>query len=235
MTLSRLEILVATGSALSSAKRPATMGQPSTEPVSTSLSHISSSISKTLPMNSSSSNNNNNNNFSRSLMSGSLPQLPTRISSPATNDPITTQSKRREAWGESNDPRSDSSERGATTSSSSSAAGGKLGSGAAAAAGSGSAAGKKLLQSSNSSATPIIDVPEETTLSVGLMRIADKLSRLVLPWQAVLCPRAVETLFDLRQTMIQTKHVAFINQMKQKLEEKVMGFIKKKKKKWRFG
>jgi hypothetical protein len=73
-----------------------------------------------------------------------------------------------------------------------------------------------------------IEIPGETTISVGLMRIADKLARLVLPWQAVLCPRAVETLFDLRKNIIQNRHVEFINQMKRKLEEKVMGFIQKK-------
>lgn len=65
-------------------------------------------------------------------------------------------------------------------------------------------------------------------MSVGLMRIADKLARLTLPWQAVLCPRAVETLFDLRKNIIQSRHSAFIDQMKGKLEEKVMGFITKK-------
>lgn len=81
---------------------------------------------------------------------------------------------------------------------------------------------------SNSSSALPIEIPGETTISVGLMRIADKLARLVLPWQAVLCPRAVETLFDLRKSIIQTRHQNFINQMKAKLEEKVMGFIKKK-------
>ena len=73
-----------------------------------------------------------------------------------------------------------------------------------------------------------IEIPGETTISVGLMRIADKLARLVLPWQAVLCPRAVETLFDLRKNIIQARHVEFINNMKRKLEEKVMNFINKK-------
>ena len=82
-------------------------------------------------------------------------------------------------------------------------------------------------QQQPSSAQPI-ELPAETTMTVGLMRIADKLARLVLPWQAVLCPRAVETLFDLRHSMIQSKHEAFINQMKQKLEEKVQSFVKKK-------
>jgi len=73
-----------------------------------------------------------------------------------------------------------------------------------------------------------IELPAETTMTVGLMRIADKLARLVLPWQSVLCPRAVETLFDLRHSLIQMKHEAFINQMKQKLEDKVQSFVKKK-------
>lgn len=75
---------------------------------------------------------------------------------------------------------------------------------------------------------PLIDIPGETAISVGLMRIADKLARLVLPWQAVLCPRAVETLYDLRKNIIQARHSAFIEEMKRKLEEKVMGFIRKK-------
>lgn len=85
---------------------------------------------------------------------------------------------------------------------------------------------KQQLQQSSS--TQPIELPAETTMTVGLMRIADKLARLVLPWQAVLCPRAVETLFDLRHSMIQSKHEAFINQMKLKLEEKVQSFVKKK-------
>jgi hypothetical protein len=58
--------------------------------------------------------------------------------------------------------------------------------------------------------------------------VLTSLARRVLPWQAVLCPRAVETLRDLRQGIIQSKHAAFISQMKQKLEEKVLGFISKK-------
>ena len=50
----------------------------------------------------------------------------------------------------------------------------------------------------------------------------------ILPWQAVLCPKAIETLRDVRQSVIHSKHVAFINQMKHKLDDKVMGFISKK-------
>lgn len=73
-----------------------------------------------------------------------------------------------------------------------------------------------------------LDLPGETTIGVGLMRIADHLSRAVLPWQAVLCPRAVETLHDVRSTMIQARHNAFIAQMRAKLEEKVLGFISRK-------
>lgn len=76
--------------------------------------------------------------------------------------------------------------------------------------------------------TEPVSVPDEATINVGLMRVADNLARKVLPWQAVLCPRAVETLHDLRQITIQNKHNAFIDQMKAKLEEKVMAFIKKK-------
>lgn len=68
----------------------------------------------------------------------------------------------------------------------------------------------------------------ETVISAGLMRIADQLARIVLPWQAVLCPRAVESLQDMRVIAVQARHNAFMQQMKQKLEEKVMGFLKKK-------
>ena len=50
----------------------------------------------------------------------------------------------------------------------------------------------------------------------------------ILPWQAVLCPKAIETLRDVRQGIIHSKHVTFIHQMKNKLEEKVMGFVAKK-------
>eukprot|EP01038_Epipyxis_sp_PR26KG_P008891 gene8891-11991_t len=73
-----------------------------------------------------------------------------------------------------------------------------------------------------------LEIPTDTNISIGLMQIADSLSRKVLPWQAVLCPRAVETLHDLRLVLIQNKHTAFISQMKQKLEDKVMSFIQKK-------
>ncbi len=73
-----------------------------------------------------------------------------------------------------------------------------------------------------------LDLPGETTIGVGLMRIADNLTRRVLPWQAALCPRAVEALHDVRSTMIQAKHNAFIAQMKSKLEEKVLGFMTRK-------
>ena len=155
--------------------------------------------------------------FQRNLMSSSLPKLPNRYSSPSTNDNLnnTTGARGRgllgspapgapvSAWGE--DTRSLSPGKGDSRRSS---------------AHYGTAGG--------SSSVPQIDIPGETTISVGLMRIADKLARLVLPWQAVLCPRAVETLFDLRKNIIQSRHSAFIEQMKRKLEEKVLGFIKKK-------
>ena len=73
-----------------------------------------------------------------------------------------------------------------------------------------------------------IAVPEETGISVGLMRIADSLSRRVLPWQAALCPRSIESLFDLRLSVMQNKHQQFMNQMKKKLSDKVENFIRKK-------
>ena len=73
-----------------------------------------------------------------------------------------------------------------------------------------------------------VDVPGESSLTVGLTRIVDSLSRKMLPWQAILCPRAVETLRDLRLNIIQSKHNVFIHEMRQKLEDKVMGFIRKK-------
>lgn len=50
----------------------------------------------------------------------------------------------------------------------------------------------------------------------------------ILPWQAVMCPKAIETLRDVRQGIIHSKHVTFIQQMKSKLNEKVMGFVAKK-------
>ena len=37
-------------------------------------------------------------------------------------------------------------------------------------------------------------LPESTAITVGLLRIADIISRKVLPWQAAFCPRAVEHL-----------------------------------------
>jgi hypothetical protein len=59
---------------------------------------------------------------------------------------------------------------------------------------------------------------EEGTLSVGLMRIADQVIRKVLPWQAQMCPRAVETLYDLRLGIVLQNHEKFMNSMKANLE-----------------
>jgi hypothetical protein len=73
-----------------------------------------------------------------------------------------------------------------------------------------------------------IQMPTESSISVGIMRIADTLSRNVLPWQAVLCPKAVETLYDLRAVTTNAKHVTFITSMKEKLSDKVSSFMKKK-------
>jgi hypothetical protein len=75
---------------------------------------------------------------------------------------------------------------------------------------------------------PLNPAQAESVISAGLIRIADQLARKILPWQAVLCPRAVETLQDLRLSMIQAKHTQFMNQMKSKLEEKVSNFIRRK-------
>ena len=171
-----------------------------------------------------------NSNFQRNLMSNTLPKIPTRISSPAAGDrwaggggggaSSPMQPPPKNAWGESpstelpEDRRRD----GKTARNS-------QGLHQMESIATGAGTGMGTVGANN---TLPVDVPGETTLSVGLMRIADKLARLVLPWQAVLCPRAVETLFDLRQTMIQTKHLAFIDQMKKKLEEKVMSFLQKK-------
>jgi hypothetical protein len=84
------------------------------------------------------------------------------------------------------------------------------------------------MQQPSPAAPTILNLPGETTIGVGLMRIADHLARKVLPWQAVLCPKAVETLHDVRLTMMQARHNAFIASMKSKLEEKVLGFMNKK-------
>jgi hypothetical protein len=71
-------------------------------------------------------------------------------------------------------------------------------------------------------------IPGDTGVVVGLMQVADTLSRLVLPWQAQCCPRACETMRDLRISYIQTKHNEFMARMTLQLEEKVLGFITRK-------
>lgn len=68
----------------------------------------------------------------------------------------------------------------------------------------------------------------DSTIAMALLRIADQLARMILPWQAVICPRAVETLLDLRLNLIQAKQAEFMKKMKSKLEEKVQNFIRKK-------
>ena len=65
-----------------------------------------------------------------------------------------------------------------------------------------------------------IKVPEESSISVALMRIADTLARKVLPWQAALCPRAVETLYNLRFNISERNYIEFMDNMKKKLEDK---------------
>lgn len=70
--------------------------------------------------------------------------------------------------------------------------------------------------------------PGDSALAMGLMRIADVLSRKVLPWQAASCPRAIEQLRDLRTGAIQGKHATFVGRMKKQLEDKVVQFLTKK-------
>lgn len=72
---------------------------------------------------------------------------------------------------------------------------------------------------------PFNPLQAETIIASGLIRIVDQLAKKILPWQAILCPRAVETMQDLRLSMIQNKHTSFMNQMRSKLEEKVNAFI----------
>jgi hypothetical protein len=75
---------------------------------------------------------------------------------------------------------------------------------------------------------PFSNLPSMTAVSVGLLRIADSMTRKILPWQAAFCPRAVESLRDTRQSGIQDKHDAFIIKMTEQLENKVLSFIEKK-------
>eukprot|EP00981_Chlorochromonas_danica_P005459 scaffold1091_cov164-Ochromonas_danica.AAC.82 len=75
---------------------------------------------------------------------------------------------------------------------------------------------------------PLNPLQAESVIAVGLMRIADRIARKVLPWQAVLCPRAVESLQELRLSFMQTKHISFMLSMRSKLEEKVNSFLQKK-------
>ena len=73
-----------------------------------------------------------------------------------------------------------------------------------------------------------VGFPEEQAITSNLKNMADILSRKVLPWSAAGCPRAVETLYDLRISIVQAQHIAYVAKMKQKLEEKVTHFMKKK-------
>ena len=68
----------------------------------------------------------------------------------------------------------------------------------------------------------------EAAVSMGLLRIVDKLSRKVLPWQAQCCPRAVEQMRDYRMSVIQGKHADFVLRMKKQLQDKVIQFLAKK-------
>jgi hypothetical protein len=72
------------------------------------------------------------------------------------------------------------------------------------------------------------DLPGDTAMTMGLTRIADIVCRKLLPWQAVCCPCAVETLRDLRFLNVQSQHEAFVLRMTQQLEARVLHFITKK-------
>jgi hypothetical protein len=71
-------------------------------------------------------------------------------------------------------------------------------------------------------------IPGDAAVSVGLQRIADNVSRKVLPWSALQCPRAVENIRDSRQNGVHAKHVEFLGKMAEQLENKVLDFIEKK-------
>lgn len=71
-------------------------------------------------------------------------------------------------------------------------------------------------------------LPESTAITAGLLRIADILSRKVLPWQAAFCPRAVEHLRDGRSALVSQKHEGFIMRMTKQLEDKVLEFLNRK-------
>lgn len=68
----------------------------------------------------------------------------------------------------------------------------------------------------------------QALLLVGLRRLADVLARQILPWQAVCCPRAIETLRDLRWDIIRQRHTSFMQRMKDQLQSKVMDFLTRK-------
>jgi len=160
--------------------------------------------SKSLPRLSTAKDNNNNNNprFSRELMATTLPKVPPR-----------TNGTRKEAWGSNNNqegnkfslddlqPNDNHYNTNNTANND-----------------------EDILLRTN----PFNPLQAETIIASGLIRIVDQLAKKVLPWQAVLCPRAVESLQDLRLNMIQSKHTQFMQQMKSKLEEKVNHFMNTK-------
>ena len=71
-------------------------------------------------------------------------------------------------------------------------------------------------------------IPGDAAVSVGLQRIADDVSRKVLPWSAVQCPGAVENIRDSRQNGVHAKHVEFLGKMAEQLENKVLECTEKK-------
>ena len=69
---------------------------------------------------------------------------------------------------------------------------------------------------------------DTTAVGLGLLRVADTLSRKVLPWQAACCPCAVEALRDVRFTSVVSINEEFVSRMTQQLEAKVAEFISRK-------
>jgi len=68
----------------------------------------------------------------------------------------------------------------------------------------------------------------DSVVNTGLMRLAEQVSRLLLPWQAVCCPRAVECVCDARLSTVQHRHEEFMRKMTTQLQQKVEVFISTK-------
>jgi hypothetical protein len=147
--------------------------------------------------------------FTRDLMSNSLPKLPARTGLPETKI----------AWGSPTSPHKTAATAASPMKPESNLSYDKE-----------EESHQQQIQQSQAlqKTNPMFPLQADGIISAGLMRIVDQLARKLLPWQAVICPKAVETLQDLRISLIQTKHSSFMASMKGKLEEKVASFMKKK-------